>query len=44
MDSEFFPVVIQCKEVCVAIPIKVLIKESEVFNTLYASGQIRFSF
>ena len=32
---ESFPVVLRCEDICVAVPITILIKESTVFKTMF---------
>ena len=41
MASEYFPVIIRCKDTNVAVPIKTLIEESTIFKALYESFEIK---
>ena len=39
---EFFPVVLRCGDVSVAVPIKILMQESSVFSAMFSSDGNRY--
>ena len=38
MESDCFPVIVRCKDVSLAVPMKILIQESTLFKMLYESA------